>query len=55
MFPPLCIPAVSVKEDDATDVFDVVLSKTETEILTNPEKYEARFFIVDMINKIRDN
>jgi stage II sporulation protein R len=54
MFPPLCIPAVAMMETEAIDVFNVVLSEHEEELLTNPGKYEARFFIVDMINKIRE-
>ncbi|MDR0903624.1 MAG: stage II sporulation protein R [Ruminococcus sp.] len=51
MFPPLCIPAVIA--DEPIEVFNGVLDESEEDILTNPQKYEARFFILDLINDIK--
>jgi stage II sporulation protein R len=51
MFPPLCIPAVAA--DETVDVFGEVLSESEKDILENPTKYEARFFIVDLLNGMK--
>jgi stage II sporulation protein R len=51
MFPPLCIPAVAA--DETIEVFNEVLTESEKDILQNPVKYEARFFIVDLINDIK--
>ncbi|MDR0987829.1 MAG: stage II sporulation protein R [Ruminococcus sp.] len=51
MFPPLCIPAVAA--DEPIEVFNGVLDESEEDILTNPQKYEARFFIIDLINDIK--
>ncbi|MDR0974579.1 MAG: stage II sporulation protein R [Ruminococcus sp.] len=75
MFPPLCIPAVTVDtstddastdtstddtptdetEDKAIEVFNGVLDESEEDILVNPDKYEARFFIIDLINGIKED
>jgi hypothetical protein len=54
MFPPLCIPAVTANTDEPIEVFNEVLDESEEDILLNPTKYEARFFIVDLINSIKD-
>jgi stage II sporulation protein R len=51
MFPPLCIPAVAA--DETIEVFNEVLTESEKDILQNPTKYEARFFIVDLINDMK--
>jgi stage II sporulation protein R len=51
MFPPLCIPAVAA--DETIEVFSEILTESEKDILQNPVKYEARFFIVDLINDIK--
>jgi stage II sporulation protein R len=51
MFPPLCIPAVTA--DEPIEVFNGILDESEEDILTNPQKYEARFFILDLINDIK--
>jgi stage II sporulation protein R len=51
MFPPLCIPAVAAEE--TIDVFGEVLTEEEKDILQNPTKYEARFFIVDFIKGMK--
>jgi stage II sporulation protein R len=51
MFPPLCIPAVAA--DETIEVFNEVLTESEKDILQNPVKYEARFFIVDLINDMK--
>jgi stage II sporulation protein R len=51
MFPPLCIPAVAT--DEPIEVFNDILDESEEDILINPQKYEARFFILDLINDIK--
>ncbi len=53
MFPPLCLPAVTNIDDVLADYSDVFTDE-EIEMLHNPEKYEARFFFVDLYYKIRD-
>ncbi len=51
MFPPLCLPAV-------TDVDDVLrecggeLTDDEIAILNNPQNYECRFYILEILNRI---
>jgi stage II sporulation protein R len=51
MFPPLCLPAVTV-DNETVDVFNDVFSDTEQDILKNPMKYEAKFFFVELFYRI---
>ena len=50
MFPPLCVPVASGEIEDYSDVF----SAEEMEMLNNPEKYEYRFYILELIGKLED-
>ncbi|MBQ5319576.1 MAG: stage II sporulation protein R [Oscillospiraceae bacterium] len=49
MFPPLCIPAVSGEIEDYEGVF----TDEELEMLNNPENYECRFYILELVEKLK--
>ena len=51
MFPPLCLPAAQGEE--RTDI-DAFLDDGEIKVVKSSEKYEPRFKIVEIIEKIRD-
>lgn len=48
MFPPLCIP-VAAELDDYNDVF----TAEEMEMLSNPENFECKFYILELIDKLK--
>ncbi len=50
MFPPLCLPAAA-KESPA---LDEILSEKETEIVTDKEKYEIRFWFVEKYYELKE-
>ncbi|MDR0947865.1 MAG: stage II sporulation protein R [Ruminococcus sp.] len=52
MFPPLCLPAVAA-DDEAIQVFNGVLTPAEQDILKNPRKYEAKFYVVEIFQRIK--
>jgi stage II sporulation protein R len=64
MFPPLCLPAVSedseaVMSNDFTDSSaEAVMSENFTEdqldIMSEPQKYEAKLYVVELWNKVFD-
>lgn len=49
MFPPLCIPVATGEIEDYDDVF----TAEEIEMLNNPEKYECKFYILELIDKMK--
>ena len=49
MFPPLCLPAAEA----STDIDDVLTDKGVKLVEKNP-KYEPRFKIIELIEKIKD-
>ncbi|MDE6594525.1 MAG: stage II sporulation protein R [Oscillospiraceae bacterium] len=53
MFPPLCLPAVT-DIDEALAECDGVFTAEELDMLQNPENYECRFYILELIEKLRD-
>ena len=53
MFPPLCIPAVT-NIDEALEEYDGVFTAEELEMLHNPENYECRFYILELLKKAEE-
>ncbi|MEG0457295.1 MAG: stage II sporulation protein R [Oscillospiraceae bacterium] len=53
MFPPMCLPAATKKEDDVK--IDDVLTEEEIEIAKNGEKYEFKFALVEMFEEMYKN
>lgn len=51
MFPPLCLPAA--QGDEQTDI-DAFLNDGEVKVVRSKEKYEPRFKIVEIFEKLRD-
>jgi stage II sporulation protein R len=49
MFPPLCLPAVSEK---ATDVMAESFTEEQIDIMGQPQKYEAKLYVVELWNRI---
>lgn len=49
MFPPLCLPAASEKTE-----LDITFGEKGTEVITNNSKYEIRFKIIEIYEKIKD-
>ena len=49
MFPPLCIPVAADEIEDYDDIFTV----EEIDMLNNPEKYECKFYILELIDKLK--
>ncbi len=49
MFPPLCIPVASGEIDDYDDIF----TAEEIEMLNNPGNYECKFYILELIDKLK--
>lgn len=52
MFPPLCLPAVTNAEE-ALEEYGDVLTAEEIDMLSNPENYECKFYILELIDKIK--
>lgn len=52
MFPPLCLPAVT-DIDEALAECDGVFTAEELDMLQNPENYECRFYILELIEKLK--
>lgn len=53
MFPPLCLPAVT-NIDEALAECDGVFTAEELDMLQNPENYECRFYILELLEKLKD-
>lgn len=53
MFPPLCIPAVTNIEEALAE-YDGVFTEEELEMLHNPENYECRFYILELLKKAEE-
>ncbi len=53
MFPPLCLPAVT-DINDALNEYDGVFTAEELDMLNSPENYECRFYILDLLKKLKD-
>ncbi len=51
MFPPLCLPAVTNEEDVLEQCG--ALSDEEIEILEQPERYECRFYFLELFEKLK--
>ncbi len=51
MFPPLCLPAAQGSQQTALDAF---LDDGEIKVVKSSEKYEPRFKIIEIIEKLRD-
>lgn len=49
MFPPLCIPVAAGDIEDYDDIF----TDEEIEMLNNPENYECKFYILELIDKMK--
>lgn len=52
MFPPLCMPAVT-NIDEALEDCDGVFTAEELDMLQNPENYECRFYVLELIEKLK--
>ncbi|MBQ8175539.1 MAG: stage II sporulation protein R [Oscillospiraceae bacterium] len=48
MFPPLCIPVATGELED----YDGVFTAEEIEMLNNPENYECKFYILELLDKL---
>lgn len=53
MFPPLCLPAVTDIDEALADC-DGVFTAEELDMLQNPENYECRFYVLELIEKLKD-
>lgn len=53
MFPPLCLPAVT-DIDEALEECDGVFTVEELDMLQNPENYECRFYVLELIEKLKN-
>ena len=51
MFPPLCLPAA---QGEAQTDIDAFLDDGEVKVVRSNEKYEPRFKIVEIIERLRD-
>ena len=49
MFPPLCIPVAAGELEDYEGVF----TAEEIEMLNNPQNYECKFYILELIDKLK--
>ncbi len=49
MFPPLCIPVATEQIEDYDDIFTL----EEIEMLNNPEKYECKFYVLELMDKLK--
>lgn len=49
MFPPLCIPVAADEIEDYDDIF----TAEEIAMLNNPEEYECKFYILELIDKLK--
>ena len=49
MFPPLCVPVATGDIEDYDDIF----TAEEIEMLNNPENYECKFYILELIDKMK--
>lgn len=52
MFPPLCLPAVT-NIDEMMEECDGILTEEEFDMLQNPQNYKAKFYIVELFNKLK--
>ncbi len=53
MFPPLCIPAVT-NIDEALNDCGGVFTEEEINILSDPENYRCRFYILDLLQRLEE-
>ena len=53
MFPTLCLPTVTDTEE-LLEKCDGVFTAEELDMLTDPEKYECRFYFLELYRKIRN-
>ncbi len=53
MFPPLCIPVAAETAEELSEYSDV-FTVEEIKMLSNPESYECRFYILELIEKIKN-
>lgn len=51
MFPPLCLPAVTDIDEALADCGGVFTAE-ELDMLQNPENYECRFYILELLQKL---
>ncbi len=51
MFPPLCIPVAASDIGDYDDIF----TAEELEMLSNPQNYECKFYILELIDKLKNH
>lgn len=52
MFPPLCLPAVT-NIDEALEDCGGVFTAEELDMLQNPENYECRFYVLELVEKVK--
>lgn len=52
MFPPLCLPAAEKKNEDS---LEAILTNGEIRVIENNSKYEIRFKIVEIYEKIKES
>lgn len=50
MFPPLCIPVAVEEIDD----YDELFTAEEIDMLKNPENYECKLYILELIDKLKN-
>ncbi len=51
MFPPLCLPAVT-NIDEALSEYDGVFTAEELDMLEEPQNYQCRFYILELLQKL---
>ena len=54
MFPPLCIPVATETAEELSEYSDV-FTVEEIEMLSNPENYECKFYIAELIEKLKQH
>ena len=56
MYPPLCVPcaAMDMTEEEIMEVYGSELTEEDIRLLTQPEEYHAKLYIVEVIKKLID-
>lgn len=53
MFPPLCLPAVTNTDEVLVQAErDGILTSRELDIISDPSKYEVRFYFADRLKEL---
>lgn len=56
MYPPLCVPCagVDMSDEEIIEKYGTDLSDEEIALMMNTEEYEARLYILELIEKLLD-